>query len=449
MQKVSSIQRIIFVFFLLFIGNFPFLAIQDWLNPSVLQVFLIGGSLFCLVYQVIPAPQKGLTFRLQTLRGGYELLRGGSVAWVLEVPILILYGIFLESSAEKILMISFCGIMTFVLTAISVYNGVLRVVFSAKQLHFGWKLLLLLTVWIPFWDLFLMWKACRVAEQEFAVEAELQWKDHQRVENEICKTKYPIVLVHGIFFRDWQLVNYWGRIPYELIKNGASVFYGNQESALSVSESAEEVKRHILDAMEKTGAEKVNIIAHSKGGLDTRYAISCLGMAEQVASLTTINTPHKGCLWAEKAMQQMPKRLLRWISQKYNAIFQRLGDQRPDFYRAVLDLTQSRCKKLNEQMPDAPSVYYQSVTSVMRGRKSAGFPLNLVYPLVAKWDGPNDGLVSVPSSRWGKFLGVQHAAGKRGISHADMIDLSQENIPGFSVREFYISLVSDLKKMGY
>ncbi len=41
-------------------------------------------------------------------------------------------------------------------------------------------------------------------------------------------------------------------------------------------------------------ARKVNLIAHSMGGLDARYAICQLGLADRVASLTTIGTPHLG-----------------------------------------------------------------------------------------------------------------------------------------------------------
>lgn len=39
--------------------------------------------------------------------------------------------------------------------------------------------------------------------------------------------------------------------------------------------------------------------------------------------------------------------------------------------------------------------------------------------------------------------------GKRGVSHADMIDLNRENIDEFDVREFYVGLVSELKEMGF
>ena len=54
------------------------------------------------------------------------------------------------------------------------------------------------------------------------------------------------------------------------------------------------IKRSILEVLTKTGAEKVNLIAHSKGGMEARYMIKVLGMNTHVASLTTISTPHHG-----------------------------------------------------------------------------------------------------------------------------------------------------------
>lgn len=53
------------------------------------------------------------------------------------------------------------------------------------------------------------------------------------------------------------------------------------------------------------------------------------------------------------------------------------------------------------------------------------------------------------SFEWGSDYKLLVPEGKRGISHADMIDLNRENIEGFDVREFYVQLVSDLKKAGY
>ena len=104
---------------------------------------------------------------------------------------------------------------------------------------------------------------------------------------------------------------------------------------------------------------------------------------------------------------------------------------------------------LKEAVPDAPGVLYQSVTSTMRKASSAGFPLNITWHLVKRYDKEaNDGLVARTSAEWGRFLGCLAAPGRRGISHGDMIDLMREDVPGFDVREFYIELVKGLKARG-
>ena len=87
-------------------------------------------------------------------------------------------------------------------------------------------------------------------------------------------------------------------------KNGATVFYGNQESAASISKCGEELAMRIKEILKETNFEKVNIIAHSKGGLDSRYTLSKCGMDQYVASLTTINTPHRGCEFADFLLEK-------------------------------------------------------------------------------------------------------------------------------------------------
>jgi triacylglycerol lipase len=287
------------------------------------------------------------------------------------------------------------------------------------------------------------------AYNEFRFEqAKLDLND-MRKENEICKTKYPILMVHGIFFRDWQRMNYWGRIPKELVRNGAEIYYGNQQSANLVSVSAEELRDKILEVVQKTGAEKINIIAHSKGGLDSRYAISKLGMDKYVASLTTINTPHFGCKFVDKILSKVSDGLFDFVDRKYNKLFTVLGDTSPSFRKGVTELTYASCERLNEAVPDSPNVYYHSVMSKMNSIKSAGFPLNIGYLLNKPYGEGNDGLVTVESGLRGESVQMIEHKGKRGISHGDMIDLFRENIKGFDVREFYVELVKNLKDKGF
>ena len=255
--------------------------------------------------------------------------------------------------------------------------------------------------------------------------------------------------VHGGFFRDYRYVNYWGRIPKELTRNGATVYYGQQQSAAAVEDSGKELAERIREIVEETGCGKVNIIAHSKGGLDSRAAIARQGMAPYVASLTTVNTPHRGCIFAEYLLEKIPAAARQKIADTYNAALKRLGDERPDFLAAVTDLTASACEKRNAVTPDAPGVFYQSVMSYCRRAQHGKFPLNMTYLIVKHFDGLNDGLVAVDSARWGERFTLLEPKGKRGISHGDVVDLNRENIPGFDVREFYVSLAAELKKRGF
>lgn len=65
--------------------------------------------------------------------------------------------------------------------------------------------------------------------------------NREREQEQLCKTRYPLLMVHGVFFRDFKYFNYWGRVPKELERNGAVIFYGNHQSAASVKDSAQEL----------------------------------------------------------------------------------------------------------------------------------------------------------------------------------------------------------------
>ena len=244
-------------------------------------------------------------------------------------------------------------------------------------------------------------------------------------------------------------MNYWGRIPKQLEDNGATVYYGQQQSAASVADCGAELAHKIQEIVDKTGCDKVNIIAHSKGGLDSRYALTLPGVAEHVASLTTINTPHRGCEFADYLLSKIPEKQKNLIADTYNTTLKKLGDPDPDFLEAVGDLTAQACKTFNEQIANVEGVYYQSVGSKLNIASGGRFPLNFSYQLVKLFDGANDGLVGEDSFPWGERFEFLTVKGKRGISHGDMIDLNRENFKEFDVREFFVGLVADLKQRGF
>ena len=137
------------------------------------------------------------------------------------------------------------------------------------------------------------------------------------------------------------------------------------------------------------------------------------------------------------------------IATAYNKAAEKLGDTNPDFLAAVYDLTHDNCEKRNLVVEDDPDVYYQSVGSMLLRGRSGRFPLNMTHNFVGYFDGNNDGLVGDNSFKWGANYNFLVPSKKRGISHADMIDLNRENFRGFDVREFYVQLVAELKTKGF
>lgn len=329
------------------------------------------------------------------------------------------------------------------------WNGIIRIYLYSKQIGIKWKVIGILCGMIPIAHLIILIKMIKVVKKEVDFENHKLLCNKQRQQEKICKTKYPILFVHGVFFRDSNFFNYWGRIPEELEKNGATVFYGNQESAASISKCGEELAMRIKEILKETNFEKVNIIAHSKGGLDSRYALSKCGMDQYVASLTTINTPHRGCEFADFLLEKINEKLMEKIAEKYNSTLIRFGDRMPNFKEAIYDLTSKRAKEFNENIKNVENVYYQSTGSKLNKLTGGRFPLNLTTIFVKYFDGPNDGLVGYRSFEWGENYIYLTVDGKRGISHGDMIDLNRENIDGFDVREFYVQLVRDLKDKGF
>jgi len=268
-----------------------------------------------------------------------------------------------------------------------------------------------------------------------------------RVDSRICATKYPLLMVHGIGFRDLKYLNYWGRVPREIMRNGARVYYGHQEAMGTIEDNARDIQMKILEIMEETHCEKVNIIAHSKGGLDARYMILQYNMGPHIASLTTISTPHQGSELLD-VLGKLPDRAYRKLSSALDSHFRRLGDKNPDCYTSSRQMLPAYAKEFNARVRDSEGVYYQSYALLMKNLFSDSL-LCIPYAILKVVKGPNDGLVCLESAKWGNYRGVLTNKYRRGISHGDIIDLKREDIRGFDVKEQYVKIISELKGMGF
>ncbi|MDR3072502.1 MAG: triacylglycerol lipase [Clostridiales Family XIII bacterium] len=326
-------------------------------------------------------------------------------------------------------------------------NGTLRALLCSKRLGVVRRVTCLLTGWIPIVNIIVWGVTARLLKQEYEYGLELRALERVTLSSDSCRTRYPILLLHGIAFRDMRFFNYWGRIPRVLKTNGALVYHGNQEAFGTIEQNGTDIRTRIEEILAETGAEKVNIIAHSKGGLDARYAVSVLGMGEKVATVTTMNTPHHGCLFADKATRMKEKRY-RNLAKTFDAVFRKYGDAHPDFYTATMQFRTDRSRAFNESCPDVPGVYYQSFMSVMK-KASSDLLLSIPYLWIRKLGEENDGLVSVASAQWGNFRCVFRNSHNRGISHADIIDLHREDYRNFHVPSIYVQIVEELKQMGF
>lgn len=265
--------------------------------------------------------------------------------------------------------------------------------------------------------------------------------------------RYPVLLVHGMGFRDDKRINYWGRIPKELEKIGCRIFYGNQESTADVETNGKLIRKRIEEVLLETGAEKVNIIAHSKGGLDCRYAISTLKVGGKVASLTTVSTPHHGSKTVDQLMK-FPDGLVKFVGFCADCWFRMLGDGSPHSYKVFHSFTTKEAEAFNIKNPDDEQVYYQSYAFVMSNPFSDF--LMWIPSLVVGWiEGENDGLLTPESVKWANFKGIYRGEGRRGISHCDEIDLRRRRLAkkrgdGVSdIVDVYKEIIAELQKLNF
>ena len=257
---------------------------------------------------------------------------------------------------------------------------------------------------------------------------------------EDCRTRYPLLLIHGLNCRDDGRLGYWGRVPEALRAHGARVYLSGQDAMGSIEGNGAFLRRRMEEILAREDCGKLNLIAHSKGGLEARYVLSSLGMAEHAASLTTICTPHRGSQAAAVWLRR--KVVWRAAGWALNGAWRLAGDENPDFSRAAGALTPEAMARFNRENPDSPQVYYQSWGARL---DRAGWDLmDQAQMWLTKADGATDGLVTPESAVWGRWRGTLE-----NISHQDSVGARRRRVRGFSAEEFFLAMVRELADMGF
>lgn len=264
--------------------------------------------------------------------------------------------------------------------------------------------------------------------------------------------KHPVVLAHGLMgFDELRLagrflsgVQYWRGIKEVLKANDIEVITTSVPATGSIEARARALKHEIAT---KAAGKDVNIIAHSMGGLDARHLISQLKPKPfKIMSLTTIATPHRGSSAADI--------IFREIGQEHLAGIYKLLDRMNIESGAFSQLTRAYLRnEFNPANPDDPSVRYFSYGASARPSLFSIFRIS--HDLIEELEGPNDGLVSVASSKWGKdgYRGTL-----MGVTHLDLINWTNRlklliaNATGqprnFVASAFYLSIADMLAREG-
>ncbi|AGF56290.1 triacylglycerol lipase [Clostridium saccharoperbutylacetonicum] len=457
-KKITLLKRSFFNVYLFFAPHIVlleyFLINNSFLvnNYFVLSWISLTIILFILYIwlriNLSPGNKKeNITQRLKVMLSGRGLILYGLYTLMIQVPIYTI-GINIVKNVNIPKHIFILDIIVLIVSiSILLFNGTIRILFVSNKLSIARKYFIGIISLVPGINIFIMLYLIHVAGSEYDHESYKVNNNEIKIESDVCKTKYPLMLVHGVGFRDYKYINYWGRIPKELIKNGAEIYYGNQEAWGTIEYNAYEIKERIIRVLKETNAEKVNIIAHSKGGLDARYVISKLKMGNYVASLTTISTPHRGCKFVDKACK-LPNWLYKGVAWLFDKYYAHQGDKKPDFYTASRQFSTFNSKRFNEEVKDDKQVYYQSYVTALKCVIS-DYVLSIPYLMIKAIDGENDGLVSVESAKWGEFKGILRNKYRRGISHADIVDFRRADYKEFEVVKKYIEIVSELKRKGY
>ena len=186
-----------------------------------------------LFYCVRPRAGKAPSKKLKRLVRGYELVLMSSICTISEYLLYIYFILFVPKAAFSTLNIVVNGVICAVFVVVMLLIGLVRVFASSGQLGATLRVCLVCLWWLPIANIVLFYKCCRAARMEYEFEAFRIERNAERKGEAVCATRYPILMVHGIFFRDWKLFGYWGRITNELAENGAALYFGNQQSSSS------------------------------------------------------------------------------------------------------------------------------------------------------------------------------------------------------------------------
>ena len=257
-------------------------------------------------------------------------------------------------------------------------------------------------------------------------------------------TRYPVVLMHGFgALANWAGGGVLHAEAMHLRARGVAAYAPHVNPYDTVAVRAEAWADRLGRVLEETGAEKLNLVAFSSGGLDARH-LAAHGWAGRVASLVTVSTPHRGTALAAYVLGRPD-----WLRTLSVGVMDAVG-------RAAYEAAPPRTgAALAELTPDAVAARFRPEETVegvwcasFAGRAGKGTDVPIYPPLVVPnrilygLAGENDGIVPTASAAWGERLGTLDA------DHARQIGLRLTPATAYDSLRFFEDVCERLRARG-
>ena len=287
-------------------------------------------------------------------------------------------------------------------------------------------------------------------------------------------TKFPVVFVSGIF-SNGGAGDAVRKLLAGLEADGHRTYLTAPPAISGVENRLPDSRKAVRQALEETGAAKVNLLAYSMGALDARCLASEEEFNGRIASVTTLSGVNYGAPSAanvHKIISSLPESWQGQIEKFVIGMLQHTewGDDRMAVLDTLKDLSPEGAAEVGRRCRPNKDVYYQSFASLAtvlgghaknqlehcegrlwgdhrRPHRMAGGLAGsmLAFSPLLEWI-PSDGTVSVEAQKFGDFRGCVPT------DHWGIIGLQKEDVPrrtGFDVAKFYRNIVFNLSANGY
>ena len=288
-----------------------------------------------------------------------------------------------------------------------------------------------------------------------------------------ASTRYPILLIHGLFgFDRIGKFELFHDIRQALRNAGARVFVPHLSAIHDNEVRGKQLLMQIERVLEGTGACKVNLIGHSQGALAARYAAAVA--PHRVASVTSVSGPNHGSELADflrKALTpgRLPEHVAETVVNLFADFLATLSDNRYQPRNAIAALnalTTEGVGAFNDKYPQGlpatwggkgnervNGVRYYSwsgivPSNVLKEGLNALDPLNGFCRVLSGYfvteAGQNDGLVGRFSSHLGTVIRSDYA-----LDHLDTLGQPAGQLrTGVDPVELYVQHAERLRAAG-